>query len=76
VFLEYREHKTIFGKNNECINNKVCAALRNSLLPILRIGETEKCLKSVSHEQAETFRIAYEPVWAISISKSQPQKTV
>jgi triosephosphate isomerase len=40
VILGHSERRTYFGENDELINKKVLAALKNQLKPILCVGET------------------------------------
>lgn len=42
VILGHSERRRIFGETNEFINKKVKAALENSLIPILCVGEDEE----------------------------------
>ena len=86
VILGHSERRSYFGETDAFINQKVLAALKNQLRPILCVGETlaereagatlkvvqtqiEAGLDGVSHEQAATLVIAYEPVWAIGTGK-------
>jgi len=79
VIIGHSERRKYFNENNEIINKKIKAALRNNLIPILCIGETEeekkkKKTKKIIREQLENglkdikkanLIIAYEPIWAI-----------
>jgi triosephosphate isomerase len=69
------------GESNEDINQKVKELLKNSIIPILCVGEKERdsshsyldfikdqlegCLNGVSKKDISKIIIAYEPVWAI-----------
>jgi triosephosphate isomerase len=86
VILGHSERRTYFAETDKFINQKVLAALKNQLKPILCVGETlgeresgstlkvvqtqiEADLEGVSKEQAASFVVAYEPVWAIGTGK-------
>jgi len=76
VILGHSERRKIFGEREEMIKKKVFAVLKEKLIPILCIGETEKERKShktflVLKNQLKNLTnlksliVAYEPVWAI-----------
>ncbi len=78
VILGHSERRTVFGEDDGTVNQKVRAALRNNLLPILCIGETaeerdagrteevlERQLTRGLEETEGEIIVAYEPVWAI-----------
>lgn len=87
VILGHSERREHFKEDNELINRKVLAALKNGLKPILCVGETleerqhertedvleEQLLKCLDNvKDIKNVAIAYEPVWAIS--KGDPNK--
>ena len=45
VYLGHSERKTYFGENDENINKKLLACLRNNITPLMFIGETKKELE-------------------------------
>ncbi len=79
VLLGHSERKRYFQENNNIINKKICACLKNNLKIILCIGERNKntnlaeifsqlqeCLYNINFEYIKNnFIIAYEPTWAI-----------
>jgi triosephosphate isomerase len=80
VILGHSERKKILKESDEMINKKVLAVLKEKLVPILCVGETEKERKSgktffvlknqlkeglKNVNQIEKIILAYEPVWAI-----------
>lgn len=80
VILGHSERRSIYGESDSLIAKKMVAAWRNSLIPILCVGETLEERNSGSlFEVISTqlsilkdflpftspFVIAYEPVWAI-----------
>lgn len=84
VIIGHSERRHYFGEDNEILNKKVKAALRNGLEVIFCIGETLK-----EREEGKTFDvlerqvkeglrdidlsrivIAYEPVWAIGTGRT------
>lgn len=87
VILGHSERREHFKEDNELVNRKVLAALKNGLKPILCIGETleerqrdmtddvleEQLLKCLANvDDIKNAVVAYEPVWAIS--KGDPNK--
>ena len=81
VILGHSERRRYFCENNQEINLKIGAALKNGLKPILCVGENEEqkengilaiveqldgCLRKISRVKIEDIIICYEPVWAIS----------
>ncbi len=83
VILGHSERRAYFGETDAFINQKVIAALKAELKPILCVGETleereaEETLKvvqtqleaGVGEAHATEIVIAYEPVWAIGTGK-------
>ncbi|HLG23645.1 MAG TPA: triose-phosphate isomerase [Candidatus Nanoarchaeia archaeon] len=87
VILGHSERREIFGEIDEFVNEKIIAALKHGLKPILCVGETweersseqtedileSQLLKCLREvEEIEKVTIAYEPLWAIS--KGDPNK--
>ena len=78
AIVGHSERRYIFNESEEDIAQKVAAALRNNITPILCIGETAAAIYSqlanglheVSKEDISKIIIAYEPVWAISSNKN------
>jgi len=85
VILGHSERRQYFAETDEIVNNKVRAALRAGLTPILCLGErleekdagkTEKVVTSQVRvalkgiESPEGLVIAYEPVWAIGTGRA------
>ena len=82
VELGHSERRTHFNETDETINQKVHAALRHDLIPLICVGETgderERGLTadvlsrqvSIALHNVETARvlIAYEPVWSIGVA--------
>lgn len=83
VEVGHAERRRIFGEDAAVISAKVAAALRNSLTPILCIGEAERmsggeasdrCIAQLEEALAESGEeggivAAYEPVWAIGAER-------
>jgi triosephosphate isomerase len=80
VITGHSERRWKLGESNEVVNQKVKAALRNELTPIVCIGERVRdnnfkdflkdqvsaTFAGLSREDIKKCIIAYEPVWAIS----------
>ena len=86
VIIGHSERRAYFSETHAVIQQKLRAALREKLLPIVCIGERLKerekgatfdvvsdhlsILKALDKEEAERVIIAYEPVWAIGTGKT------
>ena len=86
VIIGHSERRAYFSETNAVIHQKVRAALRGSLFPIVCVGERleerEKGLtfevvsnhmsifRGIEKEDAKKAIIAYEPVWAIGTGKT------
>jgi triosephosphate isomerase len=84
VEVGHAERRRLFGEDDKIVAAKFAAAVRNGLVPILCVGETdhvgtdtaaEFCVAQVQSALAEVDRgvpeliIAYEPVWAIGADR-------
>ncbi len=85
VIIGHSERRQYFGENNDTVNQRTLAALKNELTPIVCIGETlsersagdtEKVLTRQLEfglhgvEDVKQLVIAYEPVWAIGTGQT------
>ena len=87
AIIGHSERRHIFSETDKDLRQKVAAAIRNNITPILCIGETENekifgetndvikdqllgGLSEIDVEDVKKVIIAYEPVWAISSTKS------
>jgi triosephosphate isomerase len=86
VIVGHSERRQLFGETDAFIAEKVAAALRHDLLPIVCVGETLQQRESgetlrIVKQQVDAFldviaqttkavAIAYEPVWAIGTGKT------
>ncbi|MDP2647839.1 MAG: triose-phosphate isomerase [Candidatus Yanofskybacteria bacterium] len=89
VIIGHSERRWQLGESDEIVNQKIKAALRNELTPIVCLGERirDESFKSFLQNQVrDTFTgldkqeiskciIAYEPVWAISSNPSSRPDT-
>ncbi len=80
VIIGHSERRWKMNESNEIVNIKLKSALRNTLTPIVCVGERERTadfkdflrnqiketFAGLSQEEKEACIIAYEPVWAIS----------
>jgi len=84
VILGHSERRHIFNETSEDVRNKAIRANKNSLIPVICIGETlqdreDGNTNSILSKQineslpknfkSEDYIIAYEPVWAIGTGK-------
>lgn len=78
VIVGHSERRAHFAENNIVVNEKVLAALKYGLVPIICVGEQsknspvkdilgqlEEALDDVPKNQYQNIVVAYEPVWAI-----------
>jgi triosephosphate isomerase len=80
VIIGHSERRTLHGETDEQVADKVAAALRHNLIPIICVGETAEDLEqhgpsavpvaqlrgALAHvTTAADIVVAYEPVWAI-----------
>jgi triosephosphate isomerase len=86
VIVGHSERRQHFGESDDFVAQKVAAALKGGLAPIICVGETlaereggrtlevvERQLRAFLETIAQTPRpvaIAYEPVWAIGTGKN------
>jgi triosephosphate isomerase len=86
VIVGHSERRQLFGETDAIVAEKVVAALRSKLLPIVCVGETlaeregrrtlevvERQLRAflgVIAESDKAVAVAYEPVWAIGTGKN------
>lgn len=87
AIIGHSERRHIFHETNKDLREKVAAAIRNNITPILCLGETENektfgettevlrdqllgGLSEIDIDDLKKVIIAYEPVWAISSTKS------
>jgi len=89
VIIGHSERRNYFNENGEIVNNKVIAALKAGLKPILCIGEkleeneagkTEEVITGQMESslagiaELDGLVIAYEPVWAIGTGRAATGK--
>lgn len=85
VEIGHAERRRILGETDNIIGKKLAAAVRNSLVPVLCVGEVEQCSVVEAGEwcirQLETILdsrsagaspmlVAYEPEWAIGAERA------
>ena len=84
--LGHSERRTLFGETSAQLKDKIVAAWKHQLLPILCIGETleeredERHFEVIKNQLMESLHgllpisadliLAYEPVWAIGTGKT------
>ena len=84
VILGHSERRTEGGESSEMVNRKAANAIKNSLIPIVCVGESlqervagkaeEIVGTQISHSipeglNASELVVAYEPIWAIGTGK-------
>ena len=89
VILGHSERRQYFAEDSQMLSNKVKAAMKHNLKPILCVGENleqyeERKTQTVVKEQFDaalegviqgnTLTIAYEPVWAIGTGRAATGK--
>jgi triosephosphate isomerase len=84
VIVGHSERREYFGETSELVNDKIVAALKHKMMPIICVGEAKKCpdsykdaakelkkdLKGINKADYGKLIIAYEPVWAIGTGKA------
>lgn len=92
VEVGHAERRTVFGEDDTVVRRKLAAAVRNGLIPVLCVGETETVsveqaaatclaqLRSALTDLAAAERtdliVAYEPAWAIGGRDAAPTSHV
>lgn len=83
VEIGHAERRRLFGETDEVVAEKTAAAIRNSLTPVLCVGEEENlsamnaaalCIRQIEASGSKTddhikLLVAYEPIWAIGAEK-------
>ncbi|NBU23677.1 MAG: triose-phosphate isomerase [Actinobacteria bacterium] len=84
VLIGHSERRQYHAESDEVVREKVAAAWRHNLVPVICVGETLEELESqgqsavpvrqtlaalAGHDTIGEFVIAYEPVWAIGTGK-------
>ena len=83
VLIGHSERRRLFGETNDLIGQKMLAAWKAGLIPLLCVGESqeereagktkevimEQVQKALNHSNPSSFVIAYEPFWAIATGK-------
>lgn len=86
VEIGHAERRTIFGEDDAMVATKTAAAVRNGLIPLLCVGESERttpaaaarqCVRQVQDALAGATTgtevwVAYEPYWAIGATEPAP----
>ncbi len=89
VIIGHSERRNILGETSVMINQKLLSALKHKIKPVLCVGEQERtdgipeivgdqirsALRGVAASALENINIAYEPIWAISTTKSSRADT-
>jgi len=84
VIVGHSERREYFGETNLEVNEKVIAALKAGLSPIICVGEKKKSVKypssvvkqlteALAHVPKKNYKdivVAYEPIWAIGTGEN------
>jgi triosephosphate isomerase len=78
VVIGHSERRQFFGETDATVNQRVRAALRHGLSPILCAGESldrigiqlDEGLREIVSDDAARIVFAYEPVWAIGTGRT------
>jgi len=84
VILGHSERREYCGETTEIVSDKIIAALKHKITPIICVGERKKStdsykdaarelkkdLKGINKSDYNKLVIAYEPVWAIGTGKA------
>ena len=88
VEIGHAERRKLFGETDHDVAEKLAAALRNDLIPVLCVGEqnhvspaaaAELCITQikaaglVATDKKIELLVAYEPVWAIGAESPAPE---
>lgn len=88
ALIGHYERRNIFNETDKIINKKISACIRNHIIPILCIGETEEenkqdktisiikkqLNKALINNDIKEIIIAYEPIWSIGTGKIPPKE--
>lgn len=72
VIVGHSERRRIFGEKDEAVADKVKAAIKEKVVPIVCVedaSQLKKSLKGVSREDQKKIVVAFEPVFAIGTGK-------
>ena len=73
VIIGHSERRKYQKESDEIVNEKIKAALKANLKPILcidNIDQIKKDIEGLSQQDLENLMVAYEPIWAIGTGKA------
>jgi triosephosphate isomerase len=91
VEIGHAERRKLFGETDQDVAEKLAAAVRNDLIPVLCVGEqnhvsaaeaAELCINQIRAagamltEDKIELLVAYEPVWAIGADSPAPESHI
>lgn len=91
VEVGHAERRSVFGEDDAVVQRKLAAAVRNSLTPLLCVGDTSPdedgaavCVAQLASALdglapgtvVDELLVAYEPVWAIGVAEPAPVEAV